>query len=1151
MGNFCNFGAPEKMLRLQFPVAPSTQLLLARIRRSALGRKAWDLLRPSAAMRRLVSPFRLPADVSEFDAAYYLRENPDVAASGMDPLYHYLRYGREGGRYPNAQAQQRSALRLQDLCNPYEDECTPTVCDEAFRISVLTPSFNTEPCYLRELFQTLRNQNYSNWEWIVVDDGSIHAPTIATLREFAAADSRVRIILNPANRGISAATNTALATATGHYAALVDHDDLLSRDAFLEVYKDWKLNPATQLYYTDECKLNSAGKLEQLWPKPDWAPTYLENTMCIGHLAVYQMHFLRELGGFRSEYDGTQDFDLALRAALRNPRVHHLPLFAYIWRIIPGSAALDVKAKKYAVDRQRRAVLEYARRRIPDAQVTPDWEPGYWRIKYPLPSPPPLLSYVIPAGGGSRVIHGERVDLIINCIRSFEKCGFYPNREYVVIHGGDLTSDQLRQLQAFPSVVVVQNTAPAFNFSQALNLGVAHSSGEYLCLVNDDVEAITPRGGEELVSYLAANSRVGVIGPLCLYEDGTIQQNGVVLLEAAGPSHAGFRQPRDFGGPHGMLRCRREVFGIGAAMMFIKKSVYLSAGGFGEDLPLNYNDVEFCLKLRDHGYSCVVDPKIEVYHYESTTQHGMTFAEQELLYVKHPSMSDPYFSKWFDPADPNFRINFRQRKPRELNFGSWFDRHVGHRAANLVPAGRHKLSVCVAVQDQPTRLLDDVYRSVLMQSYDNKELFILDNGSSNPETMKWLARTRREGRAKFIRVDDTTGFREQRRKLLEAMTGDFFIPVAPDDYISVDALQVMAHAIEKNPGRRIFYSDEYDGATRYVRKSPYFKPDFDPVLLMNRCYPACLMAVEAEFLRVIETPSDDRSAGSSAYQTVLLALALGEEPMHVRELLYASRDRPYWSKVDEAQRFALTAFLRKRGLDEVLSVELNTLHHSAATWKLTAHKPLPNVKILDARQAWATHANVASLVKAASEPGVEWLAILLEPQDPRALLELSAIAWLDPHVAAVSGILTDWDRETVRWSGGLFLPGGRLFDPYAGKSFSDGGHHGQLWCQRCIDVAAPVNVLIGAKALVQAAARTPENAGADGLMIMLGLLAHEAGDFIAVTPHLRDVIPPASLVLPPLDRRGLLLGAAALERGSRWYDGRLSLDPVYGLWDIV
>jgi glycosyltransferase involved in cell wall biosynthesis len=1109
---------------------------------------AWDLLRRSETVRRLATPLRLPDDVSEFDAAYYVSQNPDVAVSGVDPLEHYLRRGRDEGRLPNAHAF-HNVMRLGDLCNPHQDERAPTEFDAAFRISVLTPTFNTEPRYLRELFQTLRNQYYGNWEWVVVDDGSIHAPTIATLRELAAADDRVHLTLNPVNRGISAATNAALAAATGHYAALVDHDDLLSRDAFLEIYKDWKANPTTQLYYTDECKLNQEGKLEQIWPKPDWAPAYLENTMYVSHLAVYEARFLRELGGFRSEFDGTQDFDLALRASLRTPRVRHLPIFAYIWRIIPGSAALDIKTKQYALDLQRRAVLDYARHRIADAEVVPGWEPGFWRIEYPLPSPPPLLSYVILAGGGSRVVRGERIDLVINCIRSFEKRDFYPNREYVVIHGGNLTPDQLCQLQAIPSVVLVENAAPEFNFSQALNLGVARARGEYLCLVNDDVEAITPRGGEELVRYLAANDPVGTIGPLCLYENGTIQQNGVVLLAASGPSNAGPKQPRDFGGPQAMLRCRREVFCIGAAMMFIKKSVYQAVGGFPEDLPLNYNDVEFGVRLRDHGYTCVVDPKIEVYHYESATQRGMTFVERERLFLKHPDISDPYFNKWFDPRDPLFRIKLRQQKLEDHNFGSWLDRHMTRRAAALTPVGRHKLSVCVCVHDQPRSHLADMYKSVLMQCYDNKELLILDNASSNPETVEWLARAKRAGRAKIIRLDNAMCGRERRRRLLDAMTGNIFVAMDPDDYISADALQMLAYAIEKNRTKKIFYADEYDGATHYVRHLPYFKPDFDPVLLMNRCYPGNLLAVDAEYLRKVDVSSIDTEPGSYAYQIVLRGLAAGEEPVHVREVLYARRGRPDWTRVAETQRSALMQFLGERGLDQALSVEPNLLKGATETWKLTARKPLPNVKVLDAREAWATQTGIAALVAAASEPGVDWLAILLSPQDPRPLLELSAVACLDPRVLAVSGLLTDPGGDILRWSGGLFLPGGRLFDPYAGKAFLGGGHHGQLWCQRCIDVAAPVNVLIRAKALVQAAVRTPESGGQDGLMVMLGLLAHEAREFIAVTPHLRDVLPPASLVMPPLDRHGLVLGTAALEQGSRWYDGRLSLDPVYGLWD--
>jgi glycosyltransferase involved in cell wall biosynthesis len=1119
---------------------------------------AWDLLGRSELVRRLVTPLRLAPDIYEFDPVYYLNENPGVAASGVDPLYHYMHYGRDEGRLPNAAARGSATFRLIELCNPCADEGGVSLSDPAFRISVLTPSFNTEPRYLRELFQTLRNQQYGNWEWVVADDGSTYAPTIATLRELAAADNRVRLLLNPTNGGISAATNVALATATGTHAALVDHDDLISRDAFLQIYKDWKSAPTTQLYYTDECKLNSDGRLEQFWAKPDWSPACLENTMCIGHLAVYEMSFLCELCGFRSKFDGTQDFDLALRASLRKPKVRHLPVFAYLWRMIPGSAASNLNAKHYAFDRQRQAVLDYARRKNADADVVPGWEPGYWRIKYPLPSPPPLLSYVIPAGGGSRTVRGKRIDLILNCIRSFEECRFYPNREYVVVHSGNLTEDQLRQLRATPGVFLVKNEAPVFNFSQALNLGVAHSRGDFLCLLNDDVEAITKHGGEELVSYLVVNDNVGAIGPLCLYEDGTTQQNGIVLLRAFGPSHSGVRRSRNFGGHLHNLHCRRETFCVGAAVMFVKKSVYEAVGGFSEELPLNYNDVDFCLKLDRHSYTRVVDPGVEVYHYESTTQRGMSMVEQELLFLKHPDMSDHYFSKWFDPADPNFRLNLHQRKA-DIPFGGWFDRQVARRAAAYVPTGRPKLSVGVSVRDHRRQYLDQMYKSVVMQSYQNKELVIIDHGSSNPETQAWLRGVARANVAKIIRIDANATLIDLTKRLLHGVAGDFFVALDADDFISVDALQILAYAIENNSAAKVFYSDEYQADMNSVRASPYFKPDFDPVLLTNCCYPAYLMAVETQLLRKI---CADAEVGVGDSSNILLhTLISGEKPLHVRELLYAWRTNEgagisaaIRSKLGNAKsaHSTLGRFLRERGLEDMLSVEPNSFDGSAGTSRLMARKPLPSVRILDARTVWGeTEIGVAGLVAAAKEPGVDWLAILLSPRDPRALLELSAVGWLDPRIVAVSGLLTEPDGPIVRWSGGLFLPGGRLFEPYAGKAFADGGYHGQLWCQRCVDVPAPVNVLIRATSLVQAAARMPASAGADGLMVMLGLIAHEHGNFVAVTPHLRDVHPPASIAMPPMDRHGVALGTRALERGSRWYDGRLGIDPPYSLWDEV
>ena len=317
-------------------------------------------------------------------------------------------------------------LRLTDICNPERDEPGEKVFDEGFRISVVTPTYNTEPRYLQELFQTLKNQLYSNWEWILVDDGSYKPSTLTTLRDLAKADRRVRVTIGTKNRGIASASNSALAEASGSHTALVDHDDLLSRDAFLAVYEAWKHAPATQLFYTDECIADLNGRFQLIWPKPAWSPAYLENTMCVGHLSIYKTDFLRSLGGFRSEYDGTQDYDLALRASLAEPKVVHLPIFGYVWRAVPGSAADEVNDKHYAIDRQRKALLDYARSKHPKATVKPGWAQGFWRIVYPLPQPVPLLSYVIPTGGNSRTVRGTIKDLVLNCVRSFEAKQFYP-----------------------------------------------------------------------------------------------------------------------------------------------------------------------------------------------------------------------------------------------------------------------------------------------------------------------------------------------------------------------------------------------------------------------------------------------------------------------------------------------------------------------------------------------------------------------------------------------------------------------------------------------------------------------------------------------------------------------------------------------------
>ena len=591
----------------------------------------------------------------------------------------------------------------------------------------------------------------------------------------------------------------------------MDHDDLVSRDAFLSLYRAWTSAPRTDLFYTDECKLQPDGRLTDFWAKPDWSPAYLEYTMCVAHLSLYRREFLVDLGGFRSEVDGAQDYDLALRASLQGPSVVHVPVFAYLWRAIPGSAATSTHEKPYAISRQERAVFDYARQRHPEAIVGPGHADGFWRVKYPLPAEAPLLSYIIPAGGSVRPVRGAPVDLVLNCIRSFEEKRFYPNREYIVVHNGRLAPEQVRALNALPGVRLLVHTDPAFNFSRTVNAGVAAARGEYICLLNDDIEAITPQGGEEIVSYLAVNSRVGALGPKCLFEDGRIQQCGVMLLDAAGPVHAATGMSREFAGHHCNVLCRREVYCVGAAIVFLRKSVFEEVGGFREDLPLNYNDVDFCLRVRDRGYTCVADPAVEVYHFESATKIGTAMVEQERMFLGRADMRDPYFSKWFDPRRPDFHLN-REAPDLLRPFGPWLDRHIARRAAALDQSplqGRGpRISICLLVSDQPVRILDEALRSATMQTHDDVQVLVLEQNARTPESRRWFQSLERRGIPTIAIGVDAGAFA---RTVLDRMDGAFVVFLDASDFISVDAMQILAHAIAEHPSSSLFYTDQYRG----------------------------------------------------------------------------------------------------------------------------------------------------------------------------------------------------------------------------------------------------------------------------------------------------------------------------------------------------
>lgn len=1053
-----------------------------------------------------------------FDAIGYLASNPDVAAAGINPLLHWIRYGcSERRSSPLIGPVPEPTQHLLTLCNPYQLEQAVRHSDPKFQISVVTPTYNTDPELLQQLYTTLHNQLYGNWEWRICDDASFDPRTIDKLLEIASTDPRVRVEFSERNGGISEASNRAVTASTGEYIALVDHDDLLSRDVFLEIYRRWKIKPS-DVYYTDECKISSDGVLYDFFHKPTWSPVFLENTMYIGHLTVYRRQLVLELGGFRSRFDGTQDYDLALRVSRCARHVEHVPIVGYLWRAIPGSTATSLSEKSYALDRQKAAVLDHARALDPGATVQPGVELGLWRAIFPLPKHIPLLSYVMPTGAGRRMVRGESVDLISNCINSLLEKKFYPNCEYIIVHNGDLTKEHYALLERIDNVKLVYYDEPELNLARKMNLGVTAATGEYVCLLNDDIEVIDESGGEQIVGFMSVHESVGSVAPLCLFENGKVQHNGVVLLEQ-GPSHYGVMREFGFRGHFGNLHCRREAFAVTGAMLFCRKSDYVAVGGFDESFPLNYNDVDFCQKLLMVGKSSVVDPGVRVFHFESATKTGTFRCEKEALFRKWPDLADSFFNKAFNQRSPYFeRSNAPQVTGQDaIAFEEWLDRRIASRADLYPSSGQLKLSVCVPIFNQTRAQLQELYVSYRMQTYQNRELVLVDDASTNEETIAWLDRLPVAPDVRVVRLAHNRGIAGASKAMLAACRGDYYLPVDADDFLTVDALGVMAHYIERYPDADVFYSDEFKSNPASEKFAPYIKPEFDPVMISNCCYVTHLMAFRASTMRRLKAYTDDRATWCHDWDSTFRCLNQGIDPIHVPELLYAWRINPGSTASMEtgekpaaidSQRFVLERTIRQRGLSRDLVAQPNRIRANTGMWRLEARRPLP-AEHIDAEWFWsldpAGRREVLERLVESSEH--DWFLFTLRSTEFEEVASaFAALAFWDRRVAGVSSLLTDSSREVVEW-GGAARDGDSLVDRHYGVTLSSGGYSGQLFCQRCIDVMAPFNMALRRDLLEGMLEDGRGEYEAPQFMLAVTDLAQRMGLLLTITPHILDSVP--------------------------------------------
>lgn len=483
-------------------------------------------------------------------------------------------------------------------------------------ISVIMPSYNIDPKWIEQAIESVRRQIYPHWELCISDDASTLPGIRPLLERFAADDSRIRVTFRDENGHISENSNTALALASGEYAALMDADDLLSEDALFWVAREIAAHPDVDLLFSDEDKIDRTGKHFGPYFKSAWNPALMLSQNAFSHLGVFRRSLVQEVGGFRKGFEGSQDYDLVLRCAERTTpdRIRHIPRVLYHWRALPDSTASSASAKSYAWEAGRRAIAGHLQRLGVSAQVKPALQ-SYYQVEYDNPTTMPLVSVIVPTtlSGGTAT----------TCLASVLTKSTSKNFQLVLVAHVDRVdaarrNDILAKILKHPRVRVVEYEDRAFNFSRVSNLGARSSDGSMLCFLNDDVEVISKNWLDQLV-VRASLEGVGAVGSMLYYPSNAIQHAGVILGVDGIADHAWKHWPRGSAGYFGRAILEQDLTCVTAACMLVRREVFEAVGGFDESLPIAFNDVDLCIKIRQTGARIVWTSSVEMYHHESLT----------------------------------------------------------------------------------------------------------------------------------------------------------------------------------------------------------------------------------------------------------------------------------------------------------------------------------------------------------------------------------------------------------------------------------------------------------------------------------------------------------------------------------------------------
>ena len=535
-------------------------------------------------------------------------------------------------------------------------------------ISVIMPVYNSSIEFLELAIQSVLKQIYPYWELCIADDASTQIEVKNILELYAKKDARIKVVYRRSNGNISLASNSALELATGEFLALFDHDDELSENALYKVVEELNKHPDAVLIYSDEDHISQEGKRAHPYLKSDWNPELIYGHNFISHLGVYKHSLVKQLGGFRTGFEGSQDYDLALRVIERaqEHQIRYIPYVLYHWRRVAESVSnSNIEKCQLAA---RKAIQDHLDRlNISGAKVAANpLIPEVYRVIYPVPEKPPLVSIVIPSK--------DKLELLRACIQSIVQKTDYPNYEILIVSNNSKNAKTFaffNSMKHFKNIKIIEYNVP-FNYSKINNFAAKQTKGDVLLFLNNDTEVLDSSWLNEIVSH-AVRPGIGIVGAKLYYADDTIQHAGIIAGLNTLVGHVFSKVSNKNYGYMGKAALCQNFLAVTGACMAMRREVFDALEGFEENnLKIAFNDVDLCFRAYSKGYKIVWTPFAELYHYESRTRGRpetdteIEQEEHEIQYMRHTwehlLKNDPYFNPCLSLSCGNYSLAFPARR---------------------------------------------------------------------------------------------------------------------------------------------------------------------------------------------------------------------------------------------------------------------------------------------------------------------------------------------------------------------------------------------------------------------------------------------------------------------------------------------------------